>query len=269
MKGTNIVNYFNREGLVHHNTPVADWSFIYETSTVQAPGRSLGDRVVLPDGRVFRYAKSAGAINCDLGCKFMDDEFQSYQTIDASSNVAVGSTSITVNGGTHATVSKDDLRGGYVIIYHTGGGGYTQFRGIIGNGAAIANADFTVYLDAPTDTLIVGGTTGVEVFNNPYASIDDGAGQGYSFAGKAAKQVTAASQYFWVQTWGPCWIAPNITDGTWATNYHRGCFWRNDGSIQVAVAIGSLDADNTTQYAGFLINEGYSTGPLLMLQVCP
>ncbi len=243
------------------------WEFIYQASLTKHPDYNIGDRVALPDGRVFRYGFSSGACNVDVGVKFTDDEFQGYSTILVAG--AVGDSSVQITGSTHIALTKDSLRGGYVIIFHTGGGGDTQFRGIVGNPAADEDADFTLYLDAGLDHATIAASTGVEVFPNPYAALATGALTGRSHAGKAAVHVDAASMYFWVQTWGPCWMAPNTTDGTWATNYHRGAYWRNDGAIMVYQDLTDLDADNTTQYAGFLIGEGYSSGPLFMLQVSP
>ena len=262
------------QGVVGHKD-APDWSFIYETSLIKMPNYNIGDRVVLPDGRVFRYAKSAGAMNVDFGCAFVEDECQGWTVLDSSENGVIGDKSILVNGSTHAALSEDELRGGYVIIFKDGGGGNTQFRGIIGNAASIANADIRIYLDAPLDVATIGGTTACEVFYNPYASIDDAARSIVactSFAGKPAKQVTAANQYFWVQTWGPCWITPSIADVTWApaTNWSkRAAYFRHDGSIEANIAVATRDNENTDQLAGFLINEGYSAGPLLMLQISP
>lgn len=266
-QGKAKVDYLGSESNVIYGTQPS-WDFIYETSTVKNPNYNIGDRVALPDGRVFRYAKSTEALNNDLLCAFYEDEVQTYDEIDASSNAAVGDKSITIDDGTHTALTEDELRGGYVIIYHTGGGGYTQFRGIIGNDAADANAIFTIYLDAPLDTAVTAGTTGVEVFYNPYAKLCLKNGVAGSAAGKPAKQVTAANQYFWVQTWGPCWLAPNATDDSFDTQ-HRDAYCRHDGSVEPRIATGSVGATNTTHRIGFLINEGYSTGPLLMLQISP
>ena len=264
MKSTARVNYLGSQGMVQSVSQGA-WDFIYRTSTVKDSKWNIGDRCVLPDGRVFRYAKSTSEIKNDWGAKFMDDEFSGYSTISVAN--AVGDKSISVTAVAHDEVAEDELAGGYVIIFHTGGGGYTQFRGIVGNPAAADGATFTLYLDGPIDHATIAASTGVEVFNNPYAYIGQTAGAARSFAGKAALHIIAASMYFWVQTWGPCWIAPSTTDGSWGTDtYHRAAYWRVDGGIQIDVDLASMDADNTTQYAGFLIGEGYSSGPLLMLQ---
>lgn len=267
-KGKAKCNYLDMQGHAAYQT-VPSWGFIYEASTIKNPNYNIGDRVVLPDGRVFRYAKSGSAINVDRACEFYEDEAQGWTVLDAGTNTAIGSTSVTVNGGTHAALTKDELRGGYIIIFKDGGGGYTQFRGIIGNAASAEDADIVVYLDAPLDVAVVGGTTACEVFYNPYADLREGSYCNFSKAGKAAVHVTAANMYFWVQTWGPCWIAPNTSDAAFTTYLHGAAFFRHDGGIEGEIATGSRTTENPTQRAGFLINEGYSAGPLLMLQISP
>jgi len=245
---------------------VENWDFLYKASTTKDSRFDIGDRVCLPDGRVFRYGKASGSIDCDLGCKFAEDEVQTYDTTVTA--IAPGDTSVTVDGGTHAALTEDELRGGYVIVYHTGGGGYTQFRGIVGNDVADANADFTVYVDASFDyTAAVG--TGIEVFYNPYAKLVDGSSAAVtcSVAGRPAINATDG-QYFWVQTWGPTWVAP--TNASFADANDRGAYWRHSGAIEGEIANASKNVgENSTQYAGFLINEGFTTGPLFMLQVSP
>lgn len=264
-KGKAKSNYLGREGVVTPQT-VPSWEFIYEASLVKNPKYNIGDRVVLPDGRVFRYAKSGSALNVDVGCSFAEDEVETYRTVLTAT--AVGDTSITIDGNSHAELTKDELRGGYVIVYHTGGGGDTQFRGIIGNDAAAANADFTIYLDGPLDHATIAATTGIEVFYNPYANLTASLHTKQSKAGKPAIQVAAANTYFWVQTWGPCWLAPQLT--SFGDNNDRAGYWRHDGSIEGEIANTSKDVNlNSTQYAGFLINEGLTSGPLFMLQVSP
>jgi len=250
--------------LVEGSAAGVSWEFLYQASLVKHPGYNLGDRVALPDGRVFRYAKSSTAINPDLGCGFAEDEVQGYEALKVAQ--VAGDKEVVFTGAAHAALDEDELRGGYVIIFHDGGLGDTQFRGIVGNPASALNAEITVYLDASLDHEVIAGTTAAELFYNPYANLRQGvANATESKAGKAAVHVDAANMYFWVQTWGPCWLAPQAA-GFQAANKQRQAVFSNDGSIQ---AEGAVDAFDLTQNAGFLINEGFSAGPLFMLQVSP
>lgn len=219
-----------------------------------------GTRYMTWDGRVFKYAKSGGVLDNDLGVGSAEDEVQTYAAIDATSPVAIGSTKVIVNTGTHAALAKNELAGGYVVFYTAN----NQFRGLLGNDAADANVDFTIYLDAPTSVLLVAASTGVEVFYNPYSKLlatgADGNNILTSKLGIPATKVTATLMNFWLQTWGPCWVAPQLANFQAAT-YLRAGYWRHDGSIDSAAATGVT----STQYAGYFINEGLSTGPLFYL----
>jgi hypothetical protein len=219
-----------------------------------------GKRMLTFDGRIFKYGKSGGVLDNDLGVGSAEDEVQTYGTLDATSNVAIGSTQLRVNGGTHAALAKDELIGGFILMYTAN----NQIRYIVGNDAAEANADFTVYLDAPTSVLLVAASTGVEVFYNPYAKLvatgADGNNILTSKLGIPATKITAANKNFWLQTWGLCWVAPQIANFQAAT-YLRAGYWRHDGSIDSAAATGVT----STQYAGYFVNEGLTSGPLFYL----
>jgi hypothetical protein len=241
-----------------------NWSFIYRTSLVKDDRWTVGDRVVLPDGREFRYAKSAAACISGQGCEFTSTGYTAYTAVIVSQ--AVGDTQITVAAATHAILAQDELRGGYIVVYN-GTNNNVQFRGIIGNDAAVANATFKVYLDGPLTEVVVASTSATEVFVNPYAALQTGTSAALAKAGTPAVLVAAALTYFWVQIAGPSWMAPQAL----LTGKQRGACWRHDGSLDTASA--GIDAANAqfanvaSQYAGFSIaGSADGNGPLFMLQ---
>lgn len=261
-KGKAKVNYLHNQGFVSMRD-VPDWSFIYETSLVKADQWYIGDRIVLPDGREYRYAKSSAACISGQAAEFTYTGYTAYTAFGVSA--AVGATSVTVPAATHAALTEDELRGGYIIIFD-GSTNNTQFRGIIGNAAADENAAFVVYLDGPLTEAVTAATSACETYQNPYAALRTGTSMTLAKAGIPAVKVTAASTYFWVQTKGPCWAAPQSGVGA---NGGIGCFWRHDGSLEsadTALAVTTATYD-TSQYAGFTI-EGTAAGngPLFMLQ---
>ncbi|KKM16192.1 hypothetical protein LCGC14_1688350, partial [marine sediment metagenome] len=201
-----VVN-INRTGLIGHDN-VPNWEFIYKTSLVKDAGWDVGDVVNLPDGRSFTYAKSSGVCASGFGCDFTATGFQSYSTPAAAA--AVGDIKVVVTGGTHDAIAKDELKGAYFVSWPAAL--KDQFRGIIGNDASDANADFTIYLDGPLTYALVSGSTGLEVFENPYAALSSAsANASLGKAGIAATYVGATATYFWVQTRGIGWIAPQST----------------------------------------------------------
>ncbi len=249
------------QGLLgHSNAP--DYGFIYDTSLIKSSKWNIGDSVVLPDGREYRYAKSSGICASGFGCDFTATGFQSYSTPSVAA--AVGDTKVVVTAGTHVALAKDDLRGGYFVSWPAAL--KDQFRGIIGNDAADANAVFTIYLDGPLTYALVAASTGLEVYENPYAALSSAsANASLGKAGVAATYIGAASTFFWVQVLGVGWLAPQSD----VTGRQVGAYYRHDGSLQgTDTALGAtVAANNSSQYAGHRVIGSYSgNGPLFFLK---
>lgn len=264
-KGKNQMNFLHREGLVG-SADEPDWSFLYETSLVKDAKWNPGDMVVLPDGREFRYAKSASALYAGQGCEFTGTGYTSYTAFGVSA--AVGDKEVTVPAATHAALTKDELRGGYIVIFDGASNHYTTIRGIIGNDAASANTAFVVYLDAALTYAVTASTSACETYTNPWASLTLGSDAAKSKAGVPATYVSATATYFWVQTNGWIWLPPQTSNV--GENGGRGCFWRHDGTLEGAeVALGGLTvpAGDTSQYAGYCVEGSQAgNGPLFYLQ---
>ena len=267
-KGKEKVHFPHRAGLVGRSD-APDWGFIYEASLVQSSKWNPGDRVVLPDGSEYTYAKSSGICSAAEACQFDNAGVIGYI---AATAVAIGEKSLTVPAQTHAAaIAKDELRGGYVNVFADDTDNVTQmFRRIIGNDYSAINAAVTIYLDGPTDIAITTGSA-IEVFENPWTAIsangasDDGQSGTVSKgkAGVAAIYISAADMYFWVQVTGPRFVNPQ----SGVVDNMTGVYWRNDGSIEPEIATGSKDVlYNTTQYAGHTIMGNYSgNGPIIKL----
>jgi hypothetical protein len=242
-----------------------DWSFLYETSLIQDSNWWVGDKVVLPDGREFVYAKSSAAIATNFGCNFTAAGYVAQTVVTVAD--AIGSKVLHVPAATHAALTKDELRGGYVIIGNQNGGTTPAVRGIVGNDASILNVAFVVYLDAPLSVATVVSTTGVEVYQNPFAAIGQSDTVVLPRAGIAATGVSAANTYFWVQTKGVGYTSPQPSVG--ADNGGITAMWRHDGSVvPMETALGAtVPAMDVAQIAGIAL-EGSTTGngPLLLLK---
>ncbi len=271
-RGNSKVVHINRTGLVGHDT-VPNWQFIYKTSLVKDPNHTPGDRVVLPDGREFRYARSLTVPNGSSqilstveACSFTGAQGTVGWT-SAVATVPVGSTSVTVPAASHSAIAKDELRNGYVHIHGSASDGADSMnRGIIGNDAADDGAALTIYLDAETD-IEIDSSSAYEVFESPYAAVSWATGDPYAKAGVPAAYVTATLTYVWVQTRGPVWCNPA---SNMINKEGMGAMWRTDGALNsVANALGDATVPTgvTTQYAGHRILGSYAgNGPLFMLQ---
>ena len=159
-KGQAKVNYLGKSGIVTPQT-TPSWGFIYKTSTIRDPRYYPGDRVVLPDGSEYIYAKSGGICSAVEACQFDQAGIIAYTTATV---VAVGESSLTVPAASHAALTKDELRGGYLSVF----GNATDdrdhmFRRIIGNDISALNAAVKIYLDGELDTAIDANIS-IEVF---------------------------------------------------------------------------------------------------------
>ena len=261
-KGKTKRVYLGREGLVV-SSDSPDWGFVYEKSLVKDANWDVGDSVVLPDGREYVYSKSAGACISGQGAEFTYTGYTAYTAFGVAA--AVDAKEVTVPAATHAALTQDELRNGYIIIFD-GSTNNVQFRGIIGNDAAAANAAFKVYLDGPL-TEAVTTSSACETYKNPYNALQTGTVVSLAKAGIPAVKITAANTYFWVQRNGFTWVAPQST----ITGKHRGACWRHDGSLDSlnsgADAAAGQYANVTTQYAGYAVTGSQDgNGPLFMLQ---
>ena len=260
-RGKASANYLHREGLVGHET-AADWGFLYETSLIKSSKWEIGDRTVLPDGRIFRYAKvtSGGEAYAGQGCSF-----ENVIAISGSCAAAqvIGDSQITFAS---QTFSVDELRGGYIVIYSSDNSNVQQ-RGIIGNTVA-SSSTVTIYLDAPL-VANVAAAKFCEVLHNPYSSVKTRSGEqdGYvSIAGVAAVEATAL-KYVWIQTWGPCWVPPGEA-GVGGVTSERQLVFAIGGAVHPHNAAHATTKQQ--QHAGFIIQRDSSSNdgpPFVMLQI--
>lgn len=271
-RGKARVNYLGGAGLVQSETAVGI-AFLYRTSTIKDTKWNLGDRVVLPDGRVFRYAKAGNIIaNIQQGVKCYNQKTDGVDYCALLQGQAIGDNSVKVDGGGASDWTEDELRGGYIII-HTHTDLNHQFRGVIGNTPSDADGYITIYLDAPlTHTLTTSHS--VEVHLNPYSDVRQlnnttgKTGDHYtSVIGMPNVSTTVAAQYLWLQTAGPCWANPHGTLGYASTADERALVFDYEGSI--CPYTDAVDTDAQMQHAGFQIERQASGAgsAFFMLQI--
>ena len=254
--------------LVDGNYHGESWNFIYQVSTVKHPNFNVGDRVQLPDGRVFRFAKSGAACWTGRGCYFNNAvPAVGIDYVLLTENAPVGQAYVK----TTATVAHtaDDLRGGHALLKPVAAStdAVLQMRLITGNTAADAAGEITVYLDGGL-TAALTTLSYIVAMPSPYTDLRYGGSTYYmSYAGIPATYVDAADKYFWVQTWGVCWIAPQGECGT--SQYQRDLVFKEDGSLQHK---GTTDATWLNgQRAGFILDNNAGANGLtkMLLQIDP
>ncbi|MBE3119234.1 MAG: hypothetical protein IMZ50_10835 [Candidatus Atribacteria bacterium] len=272
-KGIAKVTNLGSAGMVmHDDTP--DWKFLYEAGTVLPAQYNVGDRVRLPDGRVFHLSKASGTLDTSKLAWTVTGQHITYALCQAAA--AIGATEIkvtvAVTDGVAGTgiLTEDELRGGQICI---GLGGTNQNRGILGNSAvAVGGGTVTIYLDAPL-TVAVTTATYVEVMANQYLGVNTGNNGGYRAAVGLPVVAATVGQYTWLQTWGPCWVSPQSDLGN--TIHNNSVTARHDGSVDSemnAAAVGGTAYNYQQQRVGYVLSRarGNTQGaPFIFLMIAP
>jgi hypothetical protein len=250
--------YLGMQGEIRSGT-APSYDFLKDTYVALPAGRNVGDRVELPSGKVFRLAKAGAAIaTTDLAVSFAAATKITAEAFAAVS--LINTNTVFIN---EAGITADQLRGGEIIIYRNGYS--THFNcGILGNTASDGSNNVTVYLDMSLPYALTTSDT-FELMLNPWSDLrQTNFGGRASFAGMPVVTVASGS-YFWVQTYGPVWCAPQ--SGVGASAYVRSVYFRHDGSLDIRANIGTYVTD---QLAGFVIEYDASAQgpPLVMLTVC-
>jgi len=163
---------------------------------------TLGARMILPDGRVFRYASAGEAIGAGMLCMQAAGVANHDMDLTVALAAAVGAATITVDlGDTAAT--KDQYADGYIYINDADGEGHI-YR-IASNPAAAKSTELVVTLETGDEVAeaLVLDTSLAGLMVNPYTSVEkydqndiDGPPLGV-----AAAEIASGS-YGWLQTWG-------------------------------------------------------------------
>lgn len=225
-------------------------------------------------GRTYAYAKASGTQIPDVGSQVGCHQHVAQCTVAVSA--AAGATSLVIDRPTTAgaahngIIAENELQGGYIVVFPTIPSNNKVFvRQITGNSAAPITAanEMTVYLDSPTPIAVVADTSYAEAMASPYLNVVTAASEVASVIGVPTVAATDG-QYFWLQTWGPVWLATSA--GCGAGNSDRNvCFRYNGSGDEVATTgYGSIQA----QHAGFILANAYGGGqgaPFIMLQITP
>jgi hypothetical protein len=254
----------------------------------------VGDRVVTPDGRVFRYAQ-AGAVSTNTGVLPNFGAYNPYkvdisavapaQVAPASPVIlglnlgsgSIGDWSVTVTVGAavgpngDGSLTQNQLAGGYIVIGDGTSQNATQNRCIIGNDAlAAGGGSVNVYLDGSLTTAVTPTTTYIEILPNPYAGLVGGTAPStvantnayVTFLGIPTAAATKG-QYFWLQTFGPLWTTNDGNTNKVANG--RDLFFQTDGSLR-----GQQGTASPLQRAGICMDactSGTASAPIYMLQI--
>lgn len=245
---------------------------MYARETVQR--YVCGTRLLTWDGRVFKYAKASGTLQCDYWCKHSRNEHIEYETIGQSQVAGDKSIILTVSAGSvgpgaDGIITEDDCAGGHISVFMAGLGD-SQNRGVIGNTSLLAGGTkITLYVDAPFDRLFTAGTDHAEVLGNPYIDVVDvqAAADAYASAAGLPNVPATTGQFLFIQTWGIRWMSPTASATGGASGERSLYFDTNGGLSELTYSSSTL---LNRQRAGYLVDKttsGTDGAPFAMLQI--
>lgn len=271
MAFVNRVNYVGEGGQVYRTDIPGSYDFLYQASLTRDPQWLIGDRVVLQDGRTFRYAYASGTCNPEVGAyKAKKSNTVAVAPTQATGAGVVGSRTVTVTIDTEIGVlttgvlSANELAGGYVVVGN-GGGQHPQMRRIVSHPAlATAGGSLTITLDAPLVTAVTVATTTIELMENPFYCVkaDMSGGDYVTYLGVPARVLTTG-QYGWIQTKGIAWIT---SDGhTCDSAGDRTIVWVGNGSVVSSNDVTVEDGIRIAGVAMDMASSGASNAPFVNL----
>jgi hypothetical protein len=230
-----------------------------------------GKRILSWDGCVYKYSYGVTTMIEDRLAWQSYSQHIDYGATVAATTVAGDSSfkvdiSAAMGKADDGVIAEDELMGGRVIVYSDTIA--TIQRGIVGN-SAVATGEMTLYVDAPIDRILTVDASFVEAICNPWRFVSTGEGGGVrSMVGLPNVVTAATAKWLWLQTWGPCWVAPQ---GPLADAAHDlEVVARSDGSVQAheyGTAMATLQ-----QHVGFILSHaanGTQGAPFWMMQISP
>jgi hypothetical protein len=226
----------------------------------------LGTCLDFADGRRFRYGKfGATANSLSLLGRFLANgnlvpgsaATVGYEgSLDASSDYAVGSTTLVLNDTTDR--SENHYEDGMLTVFPSGH--FVAYR-IVGNKAATSVNDVTIYLDDPNglQTALVVNSTGVTAYPSMFSNMmnpgDTTYGNTYApCVGMCLSNSSTATYYAWVQRKGQCWVTP--------TDYYGDAASQREGQMHSdgTSALKNSDASQNIGYLSQMTVSGYGDG---------
>ncbi|KKL68508.1 hypothetical protein LCGC14_2124260, partial [marine sediment metagenome] len=216
---------------------------VYAQSSIQL--YNLATKLEFADGRVFRYGKF-GETNTTIPLARMvcngnlvpgSAATDGYEgSLDAESDVAVGSTTLILNDTTDRAINA--YEDGMLTVFPSGH--ICAYR-IAGSEPATSVDDVTIYLDDPNglQTLLVVNSTGITAYPSIFSKLlqPSSASSGYDYTSAMGAYLgdTMTTGYFgWIQRKGRCWVTPTAFFGD--STLERMAQMHSDGTIALKVA---------------------------------
>lgn len=226
------------------------------------PAYALGKKFWDGD-RCFKYAKATATMNMDLlaasNCYGISGYAVCPTAAPAGGNTVYATVGAAEGAAADGAVAKNELSGGYVTVFKqkAGASDTTSTYRILTNSAVAAGGGSCTLKVSQGVPYALTTSAATEINPNPYRYLTTAnTGGNRWFVGLPMIAATTTYPYFWVQTWGPCWIAPQAAVG--ATANVNSVVARHDGSIDITSAItdAQIVGDVMTRVAGGAETQG-------------
>lgn len=178
--------------------------------------------------RGFVYAKvGTGGVEPDIGAKTTLAQKiggSALQTAAVAGDMALKITST-------VSITEDELEGGEVVVF-VSGGGKSFTRGIISNNGMTGTDTLTLQLDSPIPIDVQISGSGAEVIASPYSSVIKTGSLEWNMVMGIPIIKAVEGKYVWLQVSGVCWVIPYGTVGD-AVNEQLVVF-AGDGTLRMA-----------------------------------
>jgi len=228
----------------------------------------------MEDGeRVFYYGKasSVGVSKTDYGVKNGYRQHVRYGAVAAAADAGDTEITITVNASDgvlgDGDIAANELAGGFVVVFNHDDDAFVCR--ILENTATVGGGEMTLTLqDELPVALAAGSVDHAEAMAHWALGCEWNTDDEEPVVGVAHMKVPA-NWWFWLQTWGPCWLGPSSAGPCEAAHKHQVVF-ESTGEVD------NHDDDSAIheyqQHAGFGLCHAIGGGqgaPFLMLQICP
>jgi hypothetical protein len=192
----------------------------------------LGTRLILQDGRTFRFVENGGVLMVAGNIIQAEAPGANFDELAVASAAAIGAETVTVTLGSSAA-TVDLFAEGYLFVEDDAGESFLY--PIRSNPAASTSASLVVTIWNSIQVALTTSST-VLLLKSLYKDVIQLPTTGTGDIVGAAVKAIAADEYGWIQTHGPCGV---LTDGTLVIGQH---IRASDGT---AGAVEPLDRDGS------------------------
>lgn len=261
-------------------TRITDNDQFYDQQSV-VQNYTLGSKMVV-DERVFHYARAGAALVAPCTYRLAVNADLNAPTtwgMALNVNIVIGDRTCTITPGAGYgevpnTVGLNELVGGWIEIW--GAANLFMWRKIIGNTAIVAGvpATMVITVDRPFNGAVVAAAGVAALHRSIYRNTQMGGSVPgivtFESANGLAPIPVANGSFFWLQTWGPCFIASQLGNPGAVLNF-RDVYLGAAGTLLSFNAAYAAGANVSPQRIGYIMGASTNADGNndVMLQLAP